>query len=219
MLQFGVQRGEALLLSLGQGQQFGAQVHQKAHAALGLGKALQQPRARRHQRAAQVHLGLAALGIAGRRVIALARGHQGFGIGAELLDDQCPEILACGQLGLGVPVHEQLRMAAALDVAQAGVGGSLQVLHELAQLARGQHFLAAPQGGLQALGRAARRRTLGCLALGLCCRSRRIGAAKAGHIAGNPVGSQTHSEVPPCQAVTGLSCRHRANDNLLLLTL
>ena len=59
VLQLGVQRQQALV-ALQVRQQFGAQVDQEAHAFGEDGEALQQPRARRHDGAAQVDLRPAA---------------------------------------------------------------------------------------------------------------------------------------------------------------
>ena len=150
MLQLRIQRHIALF-GLGQCQQLRTHIDQKLQPALRLGKALQQPRARRDQRTAQRHFGLAALFIAGGLVIALACGLQGFGIGAKLLDGQQPEILVHGRLGLGIPLHQRLGMAAALHIAERCIGHLLHFLQQTTQLTRRKRFLPAPERGIQPL--------------------------------------------------------------------
>ena len=131
---------------------------------------------------AQRHLGLAALHIAARLVIAFTRRLQGLGIGPELLNRQQPEVLVRHWLGLGIPLHQPLCVAATLHIAERGVCHLLHFLQQLAQFTRRQRFLPAPQGGIQTLRQ---RALLGIDLVTLCTAHPQLGLF-------NPVCCPTH---------------------------
>ncbi|MNS85805.1 hypothetical protein D3C72_1196810 [compost metagenome] len=151
MLQLGLEREQALV-GLQARQQVGAQVDQKAHAAGLDRKALQQPHARRHQRAAQAQLGLPFVGRADGALVLVARALELARVGGEMLAHERPVVAALFRRGAGVGLRDGMGAAAALDLAHARIDHRLQLGQHAAQRARRQRLVGLAQRGLQPLG-------------------------------------------------------------------
>ncbi len=207
VLQIGIERHQPFV-GLELGQQLGAQVHQKAHALRKNGKTLHQPRARRHQGPAQADFCLPFVGCAGGGFVALARRLKARGIGRKLLAQQQPHVAALFGLGLAVPAGDHLGTATTFQLADLWRHYVLQIGQQAAQGAGRQRLIAAPQRGLQALVRGARRWHLGGCAIGHLLVGQRfvgrgfgrlgclVGGRRPGtqprHAAGDPFGGVGH---------------------------
>ena len=159
-LKLGIERQQALVALEG-GQQLGAHVHQKTHAVRKSRKALQQPRARRNESAAQTHFGLGLGRRAQRGLIVAPRLFQHAHVGGELLAHQQPAIVALLRRGPRVPLRHASGQARAFHIANQRIAHGLQLGQRAAQHARRQRLALTAQKRTQALAHGAGRGAFG----------------------------------------------------------